>query len=357
MDPERFILCICGPPFAGKSTAAQDVSDRYGWDVITADEIGRTVLARKPKLLDEEDPSAAAQKKKKAAANAPAKAEPEKERGEDEDEEEKAADEADKKKTEEPPADEEDDDDANAWLDFPDERLPYPKAARVDCEQPDAFLTALVRLFRSRTRSLIIDGIRGHETLKRLKMNGGIPVRVICVQAPFEVRESRFEAHAGRNGTPYALIADYAIESDQAALPFEADACISNSGTIAEFRERLASSIRADGRVTPPAIFPGVPDKKSDAHTENGPNPDIPQPAAGVKKSLCPNCSNPHTEKKYFSKKRKTTVCERCYDAEKDDEADFESCDFCGSYEFRIVTRLGGSMCRRCFHGPSNRRH
>ncbi len=381
MKPTRSIYCVCGSPFSGKSTAANELARRLGGTVVTAEEIGRIALIQKPHVLDAPD-------EEPTAAKAP-EAEPD-----DADADEASAEDAEADNNE-GETDFDDEDQVVAWCDDTNDRLPYPEAARVDCERPKAFLHALSGLLRRQGRHgpMIIDGIRGRGTLRLLKENGA-PVHIVSILTPYGLRESLFNAHGGtalanastgkQNGTPYAQIAEYAIESDQVLLPLEADVWIPNDGTLAEFRKRFATAIHKNGRITPLAITSCVlcgnaanPDHGfitdaplctpcaeehvrqiacgtcgnvrdiCDRDAQNKPRCS-PCSIANAKEPKCADCGTPFTGKKYFSRKRQGAICEHCYETCKDDETDFEQCNFCGSYEYKIVRRGGGLMCSNC---------
>jgi hypothetical protein len=125
----------------------------------------------------------------------------------------------------------------------------------VDYEHPDAFIAHIITLLGEEPGPMIIDGIRGREVLDRLAKNLTVPLSIISIIAPLEMRKRRYVHRARTYDLPYDVVAEFAIEVDQPVLPLCANTWIENDGTVEAFAKRVRETVRADGTTECPLFL------------------------------------------------------------------------------------------------------
>ena len=187
------IICVCGRPLSGKTAAAQLLREIFGWTVIEADRIGRSVTLNEPDfvLFNRE------------------------------------ADGTDRQS-----------------------EYPYHDAMLVEWERPDCFWCHLEKALKSVETPVVLVGLRSAQMLRRLRQAHPRRIHLVYIAAGSRICAARYAERTGSPKASYTRRLEYAVESGQDALRRSAQLVLSNASSLAALRRRLESRVRSDGRVS-----------------------------------------------------------------------------------------------------------
>ena len=192
------VICICGRPLAGKTTAAQILRAAYGWRTLEADHVGESVLVRLRGSLPPLERLALK------------------------------------------PAIE-----GGSWR----REYPYRDAQRVEWEQPEEFWTELVGKIRSDLSPAVVVGLRCSRMLRRLKACFRRRAGILYVAAGTRVCSTRYGEQTHEPKNRYLDLLGYAVEADQQKLHDLAAVIVRNCASLDAFRERLLARIHPECRI------------------------------------------------------------------------------------------------------------
>jgi hypothetical protein len=178
---------------SGKTAVAELLRSRFGWPIIEADRIGRSVTLDEPDFL-----------------LFPPEA-----------------------------------DGAEHHFEYP-----YDDALLVEWERPDCFRRHLTRAMETLQPPVLLVGLRSLKMLRMLRSAYPQRVHLLYVAAGRRVCSARYAARTGGSRSSYCRLLEYAVENDQDALRRTARLVVTNCSTLEALGPRLFARIRGDGRIS-----------------------------------------------------------------------------------------------------------